>query len=719
MEDNRNKYKKEIIEEKDDIPKLNYESAAAFIDASFNRRYAKALIDHLTENNNPKIIRYYRLYQNLYYLRVFTSFFLFILSFFERPSWCYHTDCNVPRDPSKIMPNTTPIIWFSSWPIISPNLGLSLELVCLILIFINTIVMGIMISGFIDQFKKRWVIIETVAIFVSIIDIIVSFCINRTWRLSQFLRAVVLVMESPKVKRLCKNIAYLIPRLSEILFILGLSVFAYSWVGTVLWFDVPNQSNYNTIRNSLSSTQIMLTTVNNPDVMIPFYSQSYWAFLFNITFYLVTYFLIFQLTLIVTVEGFSKSVSNDLVEMESRRKKCIVIAFKYLDIGATGYINFTKFKNLLLELQRYHRSSIPKQKYFKHIYYLLSAKRNGDVNMRQFTRINQFLGIHFLSKKAPKLHRTFKIFQTAPFRAFFSIAKSSYFSYFFYIMIIMDLVMTMIETAKFLNGESNSGAMDIVELIFSIAYLFEVFSKILAMGWVKFNNDFTNQCDLVIVLICFGLEIAFSSFIPSSHNVRILIISRLLRVIRLLYQIETYRFLMIALARTFPLFSSLIILWGINISFFCFVGMVAFGGRIFEGNVDLQTGPFVGSNYFCYNFNDFPNSFVLSFAIQINNNWNNLMDGVERSSSGYARFFQICYWILTIVINMNVLCALIIRVLVPTWHKLKEGKKHSAYVFFTHSYVVDTGTGEFDDYSSAGDEIHDVSLEEKETKNEK
>ena len=59
-------------------------------------------------------------------------------------------------------------------------------------------------------------------------------------------------------------------RWAEILIILIFFLIIFSWVGYVVWFDVPNQENYNSFLQSLSSTQIMMTTVNFPSIMVKF-----------------------------------------------------------------------------------------------------------------------------------------------------------------------------------------------------------------------------------------------------------------------------------------------------------------------------------------------------------------------------------------------------------------------------------------------------------------
>ena len=142
---------------------------------------------------------------------------------------------------------------------------------------------------------------------------IVSFFINRTWRLSQFIRPIIIVLESSRVKRVFLNIIKVLPKLAEVLGVMIFTIFTFSWIGLVLWFDIPNQNLYDTIRNSLSSTQTMLSTVNYPDVMIPFFASDFSSVVYFILYYSINYFFLLPLILGVTLKHFKDFLNSKII----------------------------------------------------------------------------------------------------------------------------------------------------------------------------------------------------------------------------------------------------------------------------------------------------------------------------------------------------------------------------------------------------------------------
>ena len=84
------------------------------------------------------------------------------------------------------------------------------------------------------------------------------------------------------------------------------------------------------------------------------------------------------------------------------------------------------------------------------------------------------------------------------------------------------------------------------------------------------------------------------------------------------------------IAKLSHLIGRIISIFIINLFFFAYIGIAFLGGHVFQGHVELQDGPFFLNNYFCYNFNDFPNSLIALFNMQIINNWNLLFDGYEK-----------------------------------------------------------------------------------------
>lgn len=123
---------------------LNIKIAAALVDSSNTGRSCSVSL----HNADKRMVIWYKLSHNFVYLRNFLILVLMILSFFERPIWCFQSICNMVVDPENIVPGTNPQIYFSGIPKLSIYISMGIELFCLISLSLIIVLCSIMISGF-------------------------------------------------------------------------------------------------------------------------------------------------------------------------------------------------------------------------------------------------------------------------------------------------------------------------------------------------------------------------------------------------------------------------------------------------------------------------------------------------------------------------------------------------------------------------------------------
>ena len=163
---------------------MDLEIAAALIDASFTGTFLRKL-----KENGEEILTTYKIYDYLLWSRSIFIFLLMAFSFFERPSWCYRKDCLIPADPQNIIPGEKPILLFSVFPKLDYQSGLILEFFCIVSIWFCTAFFSFFIVGVRNTiFKNFGSVMITFLSVISIADILVSFFVVRSWRLSQFMR---------------------------------------------------------------------------------------------------------------------------------------------------------------------------------------------------------------------------------------------------------------------------------------------------------------------------------------------------------------------------------------------------------------------------------------------------------------------------------------------------------------------------------------------------
>ena len=172
----------------------------------------------------------------------------------------------------------------------------------------------------------------TIFCVVSVLDIFVSFAVHRTWRLSQFIRPVLLLIVSKSVRRTLLSILSSLPPIVEVLFLLFALIVFFSWFGLLLWVDLPGQQLYNNVANALSSTQTLISTVNFPDVMIPFYQNSWWSCIFFFLYMVIGFYFLLPLILALTYNEYKKRITRDSKKYREKQLASLKAAFTQLDV---------------------------------------------------------------------------------------------------------------------------------------------------------------------------------------------------------------------------------------------------------------------------------------------------------------------------------------------------------------------------------------------------
>lgn len=142
--------------------------------------------------------------------------------------------------------------------------------------------------GFFVLITDGWPFCRVVLAAVSGVDVIVDLVLVNsgkppTFRLSPLLRSGLLVTTLPSARETFIAVYRALPGILNILLLGMLWIFSFAWMGFVL-FGSPADPYFSTIGTSVSSLQILLTTANFPDIMMPAYSRSRFAYIFFFVF---------------------------------------------------------------------------------------------------------------------------------------------------------------------------------------------------------------------------------------------------------------------------------------------------------------------------------------------------------------------------------------------------------------------------------------------------
>jgi two pore calcium channel protein len=126
-------------------------------------------------------------------------------------------------------------------------------------------------------------------------------------------------------------------------------------------------------------------------------------------------------------------------------------------------------------------------------------------------------------------------------------------------------------------------------------------------------------------------------------------------------EIKRFNQIFAALLKLLPALSSLGGLLWVVLSIFSALGMELYGGLITRDNAALAASAYGISGYYPLNFNDFTGGVVTLFVILVGNDWHVVMEGFVVVTSEWSRYFFIVYWVLAVVVLLNLFVAFVIE----------------------------------------------------------
>lgn len=157
-------------------------------------------------------------------------------------------------------------------------------------------------------------------------------------------------------------------------------------------------------------------------------------------------------------------------------------------------------------------------------------------------------------------------------------------------------------------------AIPIVELGFTVLYVLEMLVKVSTWSWRTYWSIFRNKFDATITTITVAGEIMLhlpQGFVGPGHGVtRFFSLLRSLRVLRVLTNIREFSLIFQSLSELGPIFYRLGSVLLIVMFFFAQLGILMFGGQIYEGNLVLRNSSFDALHYYPNNFNDLGSALV-------------------------------------------------------------------------------------------------------------
>ncbi|XP_041844737.1 two pore calcium channel protein 2 [Melanotaenia boesemani] len=664
---------------------LYIQQAVVFIEDAIHYRS----IYHRVDTSSLRLYRWYYSRICQWILGV-TIAVVLLLAFVERPSSLSAT--SDPRHRS------------GSW---TPPCGLteSLEMICLIIFILDLAVKSYLIGW--EEFRKsKWLISYTVIISVSIIDWVlsISMACDEKLRVRRLLRPFFLLQNSSLMKKTLKCIKRTLPEIASVILLLALHLCLFTMIGMLLFAktDDPKTNgewelHFRDLPNSLTSLLVLLTTANNPDVMIPAYSLHRGYSIFFIAFSVIgTYCLMNLLTAIIynQFRGYLlMSVQTSII----RRRLGIRAAFQVLSChraraDARAQVSVDGVLEVMsrVKIKSYYRRSIN-----------TVAQQFADVG---FLHREQFMKIFDeLDKDLIKEHPPLPQYVSPVLQRLQKIFSHYYLTVFGNVVALINVV--CICTVLVLNSEKSTSERDnfvleIINLCFILYYIFEMCGKIFAFGWRGYRSYRNNMFDGFLTVLLMVLQIIiyivyripYSQWDPSTQSgislwemirlVNMLIVFRLLRIIPDIKLMALVASTLLDLVKNLRAFAGILV-----VVYYVFA---VFGIWLFEGaikpppemsvlsntsmenvtsNFTMQCGTYEQLGYWPNNFDDFAAAIILLYDVMIVNNWQAFMEAYSRYTTEWSKVYFVCWWLTSSVMWVNLFVALILENFIYKWDR--------------------------------------------------
>ncbi|XP_028916058.1 two pore calcium channel protein 2 isoform X2 [Ornithorhynchus anatinus] len=619
-----------------------------------------------------------------YRISSFNIFLILALAFIETPSSLTVTsDVRYRRPP---------------W---EPPCGLteSFEMFCF-LIFIADVSMKSYLIGWDEFLKTKWLLAYILVLVVSLTDwtVSLSYACEETIRVRRLLRPFFLLQNSSMMKKTLKCIKRTLPEMASVVLLLTLHLCLFTMFGMLLFArekdsrqDQERLEYFRNLPDSLTSLLVLLTTANNPDVMIPAYSKNRAYSIFFILFTVIgSLFLMNLLTAIIynQFRGYLlKSIQSSLL----RRRLGIRAAFEVLcslkrthsHHQATG----VSVGTFLQVLQRIKMDQYCKQA----IMQTIGSSSTGVMSADQFQKI-----FDELDKDAVKEHPPRPEYQSPFLQSAQLIISHRYFNYLGNLVALSNIIsicVFMVMDADQLPQDRDDFVLGVLNFFFILYYLLETVMKIFALGLKGYLSFPSNVFDGLLTGILLVLEISTLAVYRFPHPgwkpemlgllslwdmarlVNMFIVFRFLRIIPNMKLMSLVASTLLDLVKNLRAFAGILV---VVYYVFAIIGIGLFQGSIVSppGNNSLtypknasRCGTFEQLEYWPNNFDDFAAALVTLWDVMVVNNWQVFLEAYSRYYSSWSKLYFVAWWLVSSVIWVNLFVALILENFIHKWDR--------------------------------------------------
>ncbi|XP_054097154.2 two pore channel protein 2 isoform X10 [Callithrix jacchus] len=540
----------------------------------------------------------------------------------------------------------------------------SVEVLCLLVFVADLSVKGYLF-GWAHFQKDLWLLGYLVVLVVSLVDWTVSLSLvcHEPLRVRRILRPFFLLQNSSMMKKTLKCIRWSLPEMASVGLLLAIHLCFFTMFGMLLFAggkqddgqDRERLTYFRNLPESLTSLLVLLTTANNPDVMVPAYSKNRAYAIFFIVFTVIGSLFLMNLLTAIIYSQFRGYLMKSLQTSLFRRRLGTRAAFEVLssvagEEGAFPQAAGVKPQNLLQVLQRVQLDSSHKEAMMEQVHSYGSVPLSADEFQKLFNE---------LDRSVVKEHPRRPTYQSPFLQSAQFLFGHYYFDYLGNLIALANLVsicVFLVLDADVLPAERDDFVLGILNCVFIVYYLLELLLKVFALG-------LRGRPEMLGLLSLWDM----------TRMLNMLIVFRFLRIIPNMKPMAVVASTVLGLVQNMRAFGGILV---VVYYVFAIIGINLFRGVIVAplGNSSLAPangsapcGSFEQLEYWANNFDDFAAALVTLWNLMVVNNWQVLLDAFRRYSGPWSKIYFVLWWLVSSVIWVNLFLALILENFLHKW----------------------------------------------------
>ncbi|XP_063640304.1 two pore channel protein 2 isoform X13 [Pan troglodytes] len=516
-------------------------------------------------------------------------------------------------------------------------------------VFIEDAIQGYLF-GWAHFQKNLWLLGYLVVLVVSLVDWTVSLSLmcHEPLRIRRLLRPFFLLQNSSMMKKTLKCIRWSLPEMASVGLLLAIHLCLFTMFGMLLFAggkqddgqDRERLTYFQNLPESLTSLLVLLTTANNPDVMIPAYSKNRAYAIFFIVFTVIGSLFLMNLLTAIIYSQFRGYLMKSLQTSLFRRRLGTRAAFEVLSSmvgegGAFPQAVGVKPQNLLQVLQKVQLDSSHKQAMMEKVRSYGSVLLSAEEFQKLFNELDRSV----VKEHPPRPEYQSPFLQSAQF-----LFGHYYFDYLGNLIALANLVsicVFLVLDADVLPAERDDFILGILNCVFIVYYLLEMLLKVFALGLRGYLSYPSNVFDGLLTVVLLPMAVVASTVLGLVQNMR------------------AFGGILVVVYYVFAII-------GINL----FRGVIVASpgnSSLAPANGSVPCGSFEQLEYWANNFDDFAAALVTLWNLMVVNNWQVFLDAYRRYSGPWSKIYFVLWWLVSSVIWVNLFLALILENFLHKW----------------------------------------------------